>query len=70
MYLFEVKLYMDISHDHAALLRLDQKRKELLQQKEDLLKESRAKVSTLDNVKSQIELLVKVRYSPGPVLFY
>ncbi|KAF9534311.1 Fms-interacting protein-domain-containing protein [Crepidotus variabilis] len=48
-----------LSFELVERQRLDQKRKELIQQKEDLLKESKAKVSTLDNVKSQIELLVK-----------
>jgi hypothetical protein len=40
---------------------LDQKQKELIQQKEDLLRDSKTKSSTLDNVKTQIDLLVKVR---------
>jgi len=41
-------------------LSLDFKKKELLQQKEDLLKESKAKLSTMDSVKSQIDMLMKV----------
>ena len=43
------------------MLRLDLRQKELIQQKEDLLRESKAKSSTLDNVKTQVDLLVKVR---------
>ncbi|KAH9936945.1 Fms-interacting protein-domain-containing protein [Amylocystis lapponica] len=39
--------------------RLDQKHKELLKQKEDLLKESKAQLATLDNVKVQIDSLIK-----------
>lgn len=35
--------------------------KELTQQKEELLKESKANASTADSVKAQIDLLVKVR---------
>lgn len=53
-----------ISHAVVILpltfLRLDLKRKELIQQKEELLKETKAKNSTLDSVKSQIDTLLKV----------
>jgi len=38
---------------------LDLKKKELTQCKEDLLKESKSKLSTMDNVKTQIETLMK-----------
>jgi THO complex subunit 5 len=31
-----------------------------MREKEDLLKESRAKLSTMDNVKTQIDVLMKV----------
>ena len=41
--------------------RLDQRHKELLKEKEDLLKESKAKLTTLDTVKGQIDSLIKVR---------
>lgn len=44
---------------------MDQKRKELIQQKEELLRQSRMKSSTLDSVKTQIELLVKVTFFQG-----
>lgn len=40
--------------------RLDLKKKELVQRKEDLLKESKAKSATMDSVKSQIDMLMKV----------
>jgi hypothetical protein len=42
---------------------LDQKRKDLIQEKEELLKDSKVKSTTLDSVKTQIELLVKVELS-------
>lgn len=48
----------------TALCRLDLKKRELIQQKEELLKESKAKSSTMDSVKTQIELLMKVCISP------
>ena len=43
--------------------RLDQRRKELTQQKEDLLKQSKAKSTTMDNVKAQVDQLMKVGFS-------
>lgn len=52
-----------LSHSHltnCAILRLDLKKKELVQQKEELLKESKTKAATMDNVKSQIDTLMKV----------
>jgi THO complex subunit 5 len=39
--------------------RLDLRKKELTQQKEMLLKESKLKASTMDNVKSQLDMLMK-----------
>ncbi|CAA7259777.1 unnamed protein product [Cyclocybe aegerita] len=48
-----------LSFELAERQRLDLKKKELMQQKEELLKESKAKVATMDNVKSQIDLLMK-----------
>jgi len=39
--------------------RLDKKKKELTQQKEDLLKETKAKLVTIDSVKTQIDTLMK-----------
>ena len=41
--------------------RLDQLHKQLLQRKEELLKESKAKLTTMDGVKTQIDGLMKVR---------
>ncbi|KAF8812419.1 hypothetical protein BYT27DRAFT_7231379 [Phlegmacium glaucopus] len=48
-----------LSFELAERQRLDLKKKELMQCKEDLLKESKSKLSTMDNVKSQIETLMK-----------
>ncbi|KAJ2931680.1 hypothetical protein H1R20_g5387, partial [Candolleomyces eurysporus] len=48
-----------LSFELAERQRLDRKRRDLLKQKEDLLKESKAKTATMENVKSQIELLIK-----------
>jgi len=39
--------------------RLDKKKRELSQQKEDLLKETKAKIATIDSVKTQIDTLMK-----------
>ncbi|KAJ7180105.1 Fms-interacting protein-domain-containing protein [Mycena crocata] len=49
-----------LSFEFVERQRLDKMKKELLQQKEELLKESKAKLNTMDSVKSQIETLVKV----------
>ncbi|KAJ3505947.1 hypothetical protein NLJ89_g7146 [Agrocybe chaxingu] len=49
-----------LSFELAERQRLDLKKKELIQQKEELLKESKAKAATMDNVKSQIDLLMKM----------
>ncbi|KAK7061732.1 THO complex subunit 5 [Favolaschia claudopus] len=49
-----------LSFEFVERQRLDNMRKELLVQKEELLKESKAKLNTMDNIKSQIETLVKV----------
>ena len=40
--------------------RLELKRKELIAQKDQLLKESKAKQATFDNVKTQVDKLMKV----------
>ncbi|KAF8204991.1 Fms-interacting protein-domain-containing protein [Pholiota molesta] len=48
-----------LSFELAERQRLDLKKKELLQQKEDLLKQSKSKLTTMDNVKTQIDLLMK-----------
>jgi len=42
---------------------MDLRKKELIQQKEDLLKESKSKLTTMDSVKTQIDLLMKVTHS-------
>jgi THO complex subunit 5 len=58
---FAVSVYlMVILTNYVTLLRLDLKKKELVQQKEELLKESKTKVATMDSVKSQIDMLMKV----------
>lgn len=49
---------------------MDLKRKELTLQKEELLKESKSKVVTMDGVKSQIDMLVKVGYLDTALLRY
>ena len=43
----------------VPLSRLDHKRKELLQEKEALFKESKAKLATMESVKSHIDTLMK-----------
>ncbi|ESK96018.1 fms interacting protein [Moniliophthora roreri MCA 2997] len=48
-----------LSFELAERQRLDQKRKELLHAKEELIKESKTKSSTLESVKLQIDNLVK-----------
>ncbi|KIM46171.1 hypothetical protein M413DRAFT_305729 [Hebeloma cylindrosporum] len=48
-----------LSFELAERQRLDLRKKELIQQKEDLLKESKSKVTTMDSVKTQIDLLMK-----------
>lgn len=45
---------------HIILPRLELKRKELIAQKDQLLKESKAKQATFDNVKTQVDKLMKV----------
>ncbi|OCH94065.1 hypothetical protein OBBRIDRAFT_817417 [Obba rivulosa] len=49
-----------LSFELAERQRLDQRHKELLREKEELLKESKAKLATMDSVKSQIDSLMKV----------
>ncbi|KAF4574599.1 THOC5 family protein [Pleurotus pulmonarius] len=48
-----------LAFELAERQRLDTKKKELVQQKEQLLKQSKTQVSTMDNVKAQIDALVK-----------
>ncbi|KAJ7228662.1 Fms-interacting protein-domain-containing protein [Mycena pura] len=49
-----------LSFEFVERQRLDKTKKELTQQKEELLKESKTKLATIDNIKTQIETLVKV----------
>ncbi|KAF8195874.1 Fms-interacting protein-domain-containing protein [Mycena galopus ATCC 62051] len=49
-----------LSFELVERQRLDKMKNELMQQKEELLKESKAKLNTIDSIKSQIETLVKV----------
>ena len=49
---------------HQHLCRLDLKRKELLKQKEALLRESKAKLATMETVKAHIDTLMKVGVQP------
>lgn len=44
-----------------SLVRLDLRRKELLVQKEELLKQSKIKLATVESVKLQIDTLMKVK---------
>jgi hypothetical protein len=66
--LAERQRYVDLllpASPHAErthLSRLDQRKRDLIKQKEELLKESKAKAATADNVKSQIDHLIKVRH--------
>jgi len=53
-------LVTPISNPNAAIHSLDLRKKDLIQQKEDLLKESKSKLTTMDSVKTQIELLMRV----------
>ncbi|KAG1768196.1 Fms-interacting protein-domain-containing protein [Suillus occidentalis] len=48
-----------LSFELVERQRLDQKRKELTAQKEDLLKHSKLKLATVESVKTQIESLMK-----------
>lgn len=48
-----------LSFELAERQRLDLKKKNLMREKEDLMKESRAKLSTMDSVKTQIDVLMK-----------
>jgi len=48
-----------LNFELAERQRLDRKKKELTQQKEDLLKETKAKLVTIDSVKTQIDTLMK-----------
>jgi THO complex subunit 5 len=45
-------------------------KKDLLQEKEELLKESKAKLNTMDNIKTQIEILVKVCKNSDAITAY
>jgi len=49
-----------LSFELAERNRLELKRKELIAQKDQLLKESKAKQATFDNVKTQVDKLMKM----------
>ncbi|KAG7096948.1 hypothetical protein E1B28_004346 [Marasmius oreades] len=51
-----------LSFELAERQRLDQKRKEMLNLKEELLKEGKLNSTKLDNVKTQIDMLVKTAF--------
>ena len=53
----------DVLHELISGGRLDLKRKELIQAKEEMIKESKTKATTMENVKAQIDTLVKVKPS-------
>ncbi|TFK43516.1 Fms-interacting protein-domain-containing protein [Crucibulum laeve] len=48
-----------LSFELAERQRLDLRKKELVQQKDELLKESKSKLATMDSVKTQIDVLMK-----------
>jgi len=48
-----------LSFELVERQRLDQRKRELLQEKEELLKESKSKVTTMDNIKVQVDTLMK-----------
>lgn len=45
---------------HTRVYRLDKRKKELQQQKDDLIKETKAKVAAIDNVRQQLDIFLKV----------
>ena len=47
-------------YSNTCLPRLEKRRKELQQQKDDLIKETKAKVAAIDNVRQQLDLFLKV----------
>lgn len=56
------------STPHTRIARLDKRRKELQQQKDDLIKETKAKVAAIDNVRQQLDIFLKASGSLfGPV---
>jgi hypothetical protein len=66
---------LSLTHAHAHLrtsARLDQRAKELAQEKEELLKSSKSQAATTESVKLQIETLLKVVFAsllrPKPLL--
>lgn len=59
----------DCRTQHIMKHRLDQKQKEMQQQKDELLKQSKAQAVTMENVKSQIDILVKVRFNLDILVF-
>ncbi|OSX60394.1 hypothetical protein POSPLADRAFT_1147373 [Postia placenta MAD-698-R-SB12] len=49
-----------LSFELAERQRLDQRQKELLRQKEEMLKEGKAKLATMDSVQSQVDALIRM----------
>ena len=58
------------AHQRLISYRLDHRRKELILHKEELLKQSRMKSTTVESVKSQIDALTKVHLFFLPPLYY
>ncbi|KZT12747.1 uncharacterized protein LAESUDRAFT_709935 [Laetiporus sulphureus 93-53] len=48
-----------LSFELVERQRLDQKQKDILKEKEELLKESKAKLATMESVKTQVDTLIK-----------
>ena len=68
---------LQLTHAHAHFrtsVRLDRKVKELAQEKEELLKSSKSQAATTENVKVQIETLLKVALAflscPKPLIHH
>lgn len=55
-----VWINMSLNFADARERRLEQKKKELTQEKEELLRQSKSRETIMDGVKAQIELLTKV----------
>lgn len=47
-------------YPYTCIPRLDKRRRELQQQKDDLIKETKAKIAAIDNVRQQLDIFLKV----------
>lgn len=47
-------------YPHACSPRLDGRKRELQQKKDELIKETKAKVAAIDNVRQQLDIFLKV----------